>query len=83
LGKFRVRSDGRQEFCFFGMSIRVEGFRWAGSYVWFMASVLAVALAENLAAMTSALVLEQRCFFFFGSVCVVSEWERKSVIILP
>jgi hypothetical protein len=32
--------------------------------------------------MTSALVLEQRCFFF-GSVCVVSEWKRKSVIILP
>lgn len=21
--------------------------------------------------------------FFFGSVCVVSEWKRKSVIILP
>jgi hypothetical protein len=29
-----------------------------------MASVLTVALAENLAAMTSALVLEQRYFFF-------------------
>jgi hypothetical protein len=69
LGKFRVGSDGRQEFCFFGMSIRVGGFRWARSYVWFMASVLTVALAENLAAMTSALVLEQRYFFFWFGLC--------------
>jgi hypothetical protein len=34
-----------------------------------MASVLTVALAENLAAMTSALVLEQRYFFFWFGLC--------------